>query len=52
MTAINESGLSSLILLKLPSAKRFKHCVTKEVLPSIRKMEAIAGQEKLTRKKY
>ena len=36
MTAINESGLYSLILSsKLPSAKRFKHWVTKEVLPSI-----------------
>jgi prophage antirepressor-like protein len=35
---INESGLYSLILSsKLPSAKRFKHWVTSEVLPSIRK---------------
>ena len=35
---INESGLYSLILSsKLPTAKRFKHWVTKEVLPSIRK---------------
>lgn len=35
---INESGLYSLILSsKLPSAKRFKHWVTAEVLPSIRK---------------
>ena len=50
MTAINESGLFSLILSsKLPSAKRFKHWVTKEVLPSIRKNGGyIAGQEKLT----
>lgn len=50
MTAINESGLYSLILSsKLPSAKRFKHWVTKEVLPSIRKNGGyIAGQEKLT----
>lgn len=38
MTIINESGLYSLILSsKLPSAKRFKHWVTSEVLPSIRK---------------
>lgn len=38
MTIINESGLYSLILSsKLPSAKRFKHWVTAEVLPSIRK---------------
>lgn len=35
---INESGLFSLILSsKLDSAKRFKHWVTAEVLPSIRK---------------
>ena len=35
---INESGLYSLILSsKLESAKRFKHWVTSEVLPSIRK---------------
>lgn len=37
-TLINESGLYSLILSsKLPSAKEFKHWVTAEVLPSIRK---------------
>ena len=35
---INESGMYSLILSsKLPSAKKFKHWVTSEVLPSIRK---------------
>lgn len=35
---INESGLYSLILSsKLPTAKKFKRWVTKEVLPSIRK---------------
>lgn len=35
---INESGLYSLILSsKLPNAKKFKHWVTAEVLPSIRK---------------
>ena len=35
---INESGLYSLILSsKLPNAKEFKHWVTSEVLPSIRK---------------
>ena len=34
---INESGLYSLILSsKLPNAKKFKHWVTSEVLPSIR----------------
>ena len=38
MTVINESGLYSLILgSKLESAKRFKHWVTSEVLPTIRK---------------
>lgn len=38
MTVINESGLYSLILSsKLPNAKKFKHWVTGEVLPSIRK---------------
>ena len=35
---INESGMYALILSsKLPSAKKFKHWVTSEVLPSIRK---------------
>ena len=35
---INESGLYGLILSsKLPNAKKFKHWVTSEVLPSIRK---------------
>lgn len=35
---INESGLYSLILSsKLPGAKKFKHWVTSEVLPAIRK---------------
>ena len=38
LTIINESGLYSLILSsKLPNAKKFKHWVTSEVLPSIRK---------------
>lgn len=38
MTVINESGLYSLILSsKLPSAKEFKHWITSEVLPQIRK---------------
>ena len=38
MTFTNESGLYSLILSsKLDSAKRFKHWVTSEVLPAIRK---------------
>lgn len=38
MTIINESGLYSLIFgSKLEGAKRFKHWVTSEVLPAIRK---------------
>lgn len=37
-TVINESGLYSLILSsKLPTAKEFKHWVTSDILPSIRK---------------
>ena len=37
-TLINESGMYSLIISsKLPEAKEFKHWVTSEVLPSIRK---------------
>lgn len=42
-TIINESGLYSLILSsKLPKAKEFKHWVTSEVLPSIRKTGSYA----------
>lgn len=38
LTAINESGLYALIFgSKLESAKRFKHWVTSEVLPALRK---------------
>lgn len=50
ITAINESGLYSLILSsKLPGAKKFKHWVTSEVLPSLRKHGGyIAGQEELS----
>lgn len=50
MYIINESGLYSLILSsKLPSAKEFKHWVTSEVLPSIRKNGAyIRNQENMT----
>ncbi len=49
-TWINESGLYSLIFgSKLESAIRFKHWVTSEVLPSIRKYGGyIDGQEKMT----
>ena len=47
---INESGLYSAIIgSKLDSAKRFKHWVTSEVLPSIRKNGGyIVNQENLT----
>ena len=47
---INESGLYSLILSsKMPNAKKFKHWVTSEVLPSIRKSGGyIAGQETMS----
>ena len=43
---INESGLYSLILSsKMPNAKRFKHWVTAEVLPQIRKHGMYAVDE-------
>lgn len=50
VTVINESGLYALIFgSKLESAKRFKHWVTSEVLPSIRKHGGyIAGQDTLS----
>ena len=52
MTTINESGLYALIFgSKLESAKRFKHWVTSEVLPSIRKtggyQKPVQGKELL-----
>lgn len=44
---INESGLYSLILSsKLPDAKKFKHWVTHEVLPTIRKHGAYMTDQK------
>ena len=46
MTIVNESGLYSLILSsQLPTAKRFKKWVTREVLPSIRKHGAYMTPE-------
>ena len=47
---INESGLYSLILSsKLPQVKAFKHWVTSDVLPSIRKTGGyISGQEQMS----
>lgn len=45
MTVINESGVYSLIFgSKLPAAQEFKHWVTKEVLPSIRKTGGYQAQ--------
>lgn len=51
---INESGLYSLILSsKLPKAKEFKHWVTSEVLPSLRKHGGyIVKQEELTPEEF
>jgi len=47
VTVINESGLYSLILSsKMPNAKQFKHWVTSEVLPAIRKHGAYMTDEK------
>ena len=47
VTVINESGLYSLILSsKMPNAKRFKHWVTSEVLPAIRKHGAYMTDRK------
>lgn len=43
---INESGLYSLILSsKLPTAKQFKHWITSEVLPTIRKTGGYIANE-------
>lgn len=45
---INESGLYSLVLSsKLPTAKKFKHWITSEVLPSIRKHGAYMTDHKI-----
>lgn len=50
LVVINESGLYALIFgSKLETAKRFKHWVTSEVLPSIRKYGGyISGQETMS----
>ena len=45
---INESGLYRLVLSsKLPTAKKFKHWITSEVLPAIRKHGAYMTPEKI-----
>lgn len=47
LAVINESGLYSLILSsKMPEAKRFKHWVTSEVLPAIRRHGAYLTDKK------
>lgn len=47
MTIINESGLYTLIFgSRLESAKRFKHWVTSEVLPAIRKTGAYGSDNR------
>ena len=50
VAVINESGLYSLILSsKLPKAKEFKHWITAEVLPNIRKNGGyMTGQKEMT----
>lgn len=46
MPVVNESGVYALIFAsKLPEAKKFKHWVTHEVLPSIRKTGSYLSQE-------
>lgn len=47
---INESGFYSLVLSsKLPSAKKFKHWITSEVLPAIRKHGAYMTKQTLSK---
>ena len=47
-TVINESGIYSLVFSsKLPTAKKFKHWVTSEVLPAIRKHGGYLTPERL-----
>ena len=50
LTYVNESGMYALILgSKLPQARQFKHWVTSDVLPSIRKTGSYSV-EQLSRK--
>jgi prophage antirepressor-like protein len=50
LIVINESGLYSLILSsKMPNAKKFKHWVTSDVLPTIRKHGAYMTNEVIER---
>lgn len=53
LTVINESGVYALVFgSKLPNAKKFKHWVTSEVLPSIRKHGAYMTSETLEQALY
>lgn len=53
LTVINESGLYSLILSsRLPNAKRFKHWITSEVLPSLRKTGGYIMDDEYFIKRY
>ena len=48
LTVINESGVYALVFgSKLPNAKKFKHWVTSEVLPLIRKHGAYMGYKNI-----
>ena len=48
MTVINEAGMYSLVFSsKLPGARKFKHWITSEVLPSIRKHGVYMTPEKI-----
>ena len=48
VTIINESGLYSLVLTsKLESAKKFKHWITSEVIPQIRRTGSYNFEEKI-----
>ena len=50
LTVINESGIYSLIFSsKLPEAKKFKHWVTSEVIPSIRKKGYYVNKDMMTK---
>lgn len=53
LVIINESGLYSLIISsKLPNAKKFKHWITSEVLPSIRKTGGYGNNDTLVYKMF
>lgn len=50
---INESGIYSLVLSsRLPNAKRFKHWITSEVLPSLRKTGGYVMDDEYFIKRY